>query len=185
MGCIDATEDRRELTLLDRREDMEGRLARWPEEVVTTLRFPPVANLLLLELLPRRLAVPPEPPPPTLRPLYPVWGVIGIRGLASALRFPFRSLSMNQSRNDVKILARLRLALEALGVEVDGETPAPPAPMTVSRLGALCECSISPRALTAATDAPSRGSANTQGEPIVVFGPVPCPSLGGGVDGAL
>ena len=77
MGCMEAMEDRRELTLLERREDMEGRLARWPEEVVTTLRFPPAAYLVLLELLPRRLAVPPDPP--TFRELYPVCGVMGIR----------------------------------------------------------------------------------------------------------
>src|SRR5687767_14486160 len=43
--CIDATEERRELTLLERRDDIDGRLAR--------------LATFMLALLPRRLVVPP------------------------------------------------------------------------------------------------------------------------------
>lgn len=99
-------EDRFELTLLDRREDIDPRFARLPV-------FLPEVTLGVLLLIPR-LIVPPRRPVAGLVPALPMFGgyarLCGASGGGGSLRLPFAS-SLNHIRNAVRRLARLRLLL--------------------------------------------------------------------------
>ena len=99
---MDAVDERRELTLLDLREDTEGPFVRWPLRDVP----PP--------LLTRRFA---------LTELRPAPGVVGVRGsapcafavpFAADLRLRLRS-SLNHVRNAESKLARFRCWPPSLG----------------------------------------------------------------------
>ena len=112
--CVDVTDDRLELTLLDRREEADGRW-RWPP-----VREP---NLPPDELLPRRLVVVPV--------VYGGRYVLIPGGPTASFRLPLRS-SLNQSRNVVRRFARLRCC------------GAPPVAGLVEMLGADADCWMSP-----------------------------------------
>lgn len=101
--CIDATLDRRELTLLDRREDTEALFGR----VLGPLQPPRRLNV--------PLRAPPVPPPPALGEAdtpptaeEELGEAMLIGAGTAAFRLPFRS-SLNHMRKVVRMLLRFRI----------------------------------------------------------------------------